>query len=213
MNSFYANTLYPLQDKVLKSIASLKTPFYLTGGTALSRFYFNHRYSDDLDLFVNQDPQFVSYVEKILLRLTNFDLVITNRSESYYSLKINELLKIDFINDTAGRVGLFKKTTVFSQVDSLENILANKISALVSREEAKDVVDLWIIAQNQTIDWEKTFLAVNSKAAGIFPPAVAEKIATFPAELINQIKWVDKPPNLKTFKLNLDEIVKQILAF
>jgi len=29
------------------------TPFYLTGGTALSRGYFNHRYSDDLDLFVN----------------------------------------------------------------------------------------------------------------------------------------------------------------
>ena len=24
-----------------------------TGGTALSRFYFNHRYSDELDLFVN----------------------------------------------------------------------------------------------------------------------------------------------------------------
>jgi predicted nucleotidyltransferase component of viral defense system len=27
--------------------------FYLTGGTALSRAYLNHRYSDDLDFFVN----------------------------------------------------------------------------------------------------------------------------------------------------------------
>ncbi len=32
----------------------LETPFYLTGGTALSRHYFNHRYSDDIVLFVTQ---------------------------------------------------------------------------------------------------------------------------------------------------------------
>ena len=49
MNSYYKDTLYPLQDKVLKLIDSLQTPFYLTGGTALSRCYFNHRYSYDLD--------------------------------------------------------------------------------------------------------------------------------------------------------------------
>ncbi|MFH1146292.1 MAG: nucleotidyl transferase AbiEii/AbiGii toxin family protein [Pseudomonadota bacterium] len=36
-------------------------PFYLTGGTALSRHYFAHRYSDNLDLFVNKDPDFNVY--------------------------------------------------------------------------------------------------------------------------------------------------------
>jgi predicted nucleotidyltransferase component of viral defense system len=28
------------------------TPFFLTGGTALSRYYTHHRYSDGLDFFV-----------------------------------------------------------------------------------------------------------------------------------------------------------------
>ncbi|MDR0551108.1 MAG: nucleotidyl transferase AbiEii/AbiGii toxin family protein [Spirochaetaceae bacterium] len=29
------------------------TAFFLTGGTALSRAYYNHRYSDDLDFFLD----------------------------------------------------------------------------------------------------------------------------------------------------------------
>ncbi|MDR1421550.1 MAG: nucleotidyl transferase AbiEii/AbiGii toxin family protein, partial [Coriobacteriales bacterium] len=35
-------------------VQSCKTPFYLTGGTALSRIYYAHRFSDDLDFFVNR---------------------------------------------------------------------------------------------------------------------------------------------------------------
>ena len=38
---------------MLGEMQSLKTGFYLTGGTALGRCYLNHRYSDDLDFFVN----------------------------------------------------------------------------------------------------------------------------------------------------------------
>ncbi|MBN1663686.1 MAG: nucleotidyl transferase AbiEii/AbiGii toxin family protein [Deltaproteobacteria bacterium] len=48
---FYQETLYPFQDGILNIVKKLSTPFYLTGGTALSRHYFNHRFSDDLSLF------------------------------------------------------------------------------------------------------------------------------------------------------------------
>lgn len=37
--------LYALQDRVLGIVFSEETPFYLTGGTALHRFYCNARYS------------------------------------------------------------------------------------------------------------------------------------------------------------------------
>ena len=59
MNSYYNDSLYPLQDRVLKAIQAAQTPFYLTGGTALSRCYFNHRYSDDLGFFVNKDKEII----------------------------------------------------------------------------------------------------------------------------------------------------------
>jgi hypothetical protein len=46
-------------------VKKLNQPFYLTGGTALSRHYFNHRFSDDLDLFVNNDANFNNYTETL----------------------------------------------------------------------------------------------------------------------------------------------------
>ena len=42
--------LYSLQDKVLDIIFKTENIFYLTGGTCLSRFYQEKRYSDDLDI-------------------------------------------------------------------------------------------------------------------------------------------------------------------
>ncbi|MCF8114696.1 MAG: nucleotidyl transferase AbiEii/AbiGii toxin family protein [Desulfotignum sp.] len=47
-DNYYSDKLYPFQDAVLGEMQSLKTGFYLTGGTALGRCYRNHRYSDDL---------------------------------------------------------------------------------------------------------------------------------------------------------------------
>jgi hypothetical protein len=51
-----------LQDKFLNWWTSLNLPFYLTGGTALGRYYLGHRYSEDLDFFVNADPNYTAYV-------------------------------------------------------------------------------------------------------------------------------------------------------
>lgn len=48
---YYNKVLYPLQDRAI--VAFKDSPFYLTGGTTLSRGYYNHRFSDDLDYFVN----------------------------------------------------------------------------------------------------------------------------------------------------------------
>lgn len=39
--------LYQLQNSFLNWWGQLDLPFYLTGGTALGRFYLNHRYSED----------------------------------------------------------------------------------------------------------------------------------------------------------------------
>ena len=62
-DNYYSDKLYPFQDEVLGAIQSLKSGFYLTGGTALGRCYLNHRYSDDLDFFVNDVPFHAGPVE------------------------------------------------------------------------------------------------------------------------------------------------------
>ena len=64
--SFYFETFYPFQDRVLRTVNAVDTGFYLTGGTASSRGYLHHRFSDDLDFFVNDDNRFGLWVERII---------------------------------------------------------------------------------------------------------------------------------------------------
>jgi hypothetical protein len=75
---YYLNTLYPLQDKILQFISAADNSFYLTGGTALSRAYLHHRFSDDLDLFVNNDETYKKQVECIFQLLQTTDIPFTH---------------------------------------------------------------------------------------------------------------------------------------
>jgi predicted nucleotidyltransferase component of viral defense system len=68
-STFYFDTLYPLQDQVLQIIRMLDTDFYLSGGTADSRGYLRRRFSDDLDLFVNDDPRFGLWADRVIQAL------------------------------------------------------------------------------------------------------------------------------------------------
>lgn len=65
-DAFYTDKLYPFMDRVLSLLRSAESSFYLTGGTALGRHYLHHRYSDDLDLFVNREANFRDQVRKAL---------------------------------------------------------------------------------------------------------------------------------------------------
>lgn len=212
MNSYYENTLYPLQDKILTILKSQKTQFYLTGGTALSRFYYNHRYSDDLDFFVNSYENFVKEVERIIRNLQSFGLEITQRSNSYYSIFIGKKLRVDFVNDTGTYPKDFLSTPLYSRVDKPLRILANKITSIVGRDEAKDVVDIWIIAKKTKVNWKDIFTDASSRAVGTFPPSVAQRLIEFPSDLLRNIKWTQREkPNLANFQNDLKKIAENIL--
>jgi len=131
-SDYYETRLYPLQDGVLRCVEGCKTDFFLTGGTALGRGYYGHRYSDDLDFFLCSDDRFNEQVESVLagLRLASF-----RRDESR-----------DFVNDAAPRYGEIVATPVFARTDSVRNILDNKLTALF-HFESKDVADLHAICR------------------------------------------------------------------
>ena len=64
---FYFDKLYPFRDEVRRVIHGVKTDFYLTGGTTLSCAYLPHyRFSEDLDLFVNDDDRFSIWAERVV---------------------------------------------------------------------------------------------------------------------------------------------------
>ena len=82
--AFYLNKLYPLQDAVLKIVSAIPSKLYLTGGTALSRVYLRHRYSDDLDFFMNRDKDFEVETKKVFEALGNHfkNIEVTAQLES-----------------------------------------------------------------------------------------------------------------------------------
>jgi len=63
--------LYRFQDELLILTEKAGPFFYLGGGTCLSRFYFNHRYSDDLDFFTMEGVGFIESVRDFQKQLEN----------------------------------------------------------------------------------------------------------------------------------------------
>ena len=220
LEKYYKEKLYPLQDGALKIVKDLKLPFYLTGGTALSRFYYHHRYSDDLDLFVNNDSKFTIYIRSFFDYLNNsaaninFQLNVerTNVEENFaqcFVYKDDVELKIDFVNDLAVRFGSIREDNILGKVDSIRNILSNKISALY-RFEIKDYVDIWIIAKNYKFNWREIFAEAKQKEAAVDPVEIFNLFKSFPFENLNAIKWAQKLDYSKIGK-EFDVIAREIL--
>ena len=173
-SNFYEFYLYPLQDEVLAALTSLQTGFYLTGGTAASRGYLHHRYSDDLDLFVNYDDRFTLWAELIideLSRRSTWQTVIRLRGESYVGLTVRREdveLRIDLVKDVPAHVGTVYKHPTLGTIDTAENILANKVTAVIDREQPKDLADIWGFCTKMGLSLEDAITGADSKAAGIF---------------------------------------------
>ncbi|MCI0519819.1 MAG: nucleotidyl transferase AbiEii/AbiGii toxin family protein, partial [Chloroflexi bacterium] len=76
------NVNFDLQDRFLERFfaSPIGERFYLTGGTALARFYFNHRESLDLDLFTNEAAQDFAVVNRVVLGIL-FDLKLSITSQ------------------------------------------------------------------------------------------------------------------------------------
>jgi predicted nucleotidyltransferase component of viral defense system len=155
---FYFKVLYPLQDIALEQIN--RKEFYLTGGTALSRFYYHHRFSDDLDFFYNgyayPGENFNFVYREIVAKLEKvFDKIeITLDAEFFKRLFVtgNEAtLKIEFVYENFKTVG-DKKEFKGALIDSRENICANKIGAVMDRRTTKDFLDLFYLLKDVELD-------------------------------------------------------------
>lgn len=188
---YYSNILYPLQDKVIPAFRD--SPFYLTGGTALSRGYYNHRYSDDLDYFVNYHSDFQGISELIVEKLlkTFHDVEVDLKGEHFYRVFVGqEKLKIELVNDVPSHIGTLISHPFLGIIDSKENILANKLTAVVDRALPKDMVDLYFLLKNG-LSIKQSLLDAHSKAAGISPLFVAKILAESNYEIIDEeIKWI-----------------------
>jgi len=211
--TFYSAKLYPFMDRVLALIRQADTAFYLTGGTALGRHYLHHRYSDDLDLFVNQAADFRDQVKKALaaLRRGLIEFETGTAADDFVRILARDgdmPLKIDFINDVAFHYDDFQEAEFYHRIDHWRNILSNKLCAL-NRREPKDMADVLFIAQSFSFLWREIFNEARKKDLWVEPLEISKIIQEFPVEHMDVIKW-EEPVDpgtcaaaLKTLRLDI----------
>jgi predicted nucleotidyltransferase component of viral defense system len=195
------------------------TNFFLTGGTALSRAYYNHRYSDDLDFFVNQSKTYDDQLNKVLALLqengytwdTNNEYT---RAKDFMTLKVRKdsetLLKLDFVNDLVPHYGEIKETSLFYRTDSIRNMLSNKLSAIF-RYAAKDIVDIREIALHETVDWSTAINEARSKEAGLELVYISEILTSMPQSEFETVTWTRKP-SWQEFRSDIDRIIFEMIS-
>ena len=180
--------------------------FYLTGGTALSACYFNHRLSEDIDLFTRQSfrqESVVSMMKDIAKQMkatAHFTIVDTSLRYDL-SLPDKRKLKIDFVHYEFDQL---KKSNNLEglAVDNIEDIAVNKLLTISQRTASKDYVDLYFILQEFTF-WDLR-LGVEHKFG-------MEIESLYLASLLKNVDSLDTLPIMKK-KLSLETLKTFFLA-
>lgn len=143
-------------DEVAKNDL-LRSGFYFTGGTALSSFYLQHRYSDDLDFFSLEkfDNQVIFTLVENWSKKHNFTFHSRFAEVVYIfnlQFKTSARLKVDFARYPYERL---EKGRIINNidVDSLVDIAVNKLLVVSQRNDVKDFVDLYYLLKKFTV-WD-----------------------------------------------------------
>jgi len=200
-SAFYEEKLYPLQNMVLSFLQTDR--FYLSGGTALSRWHYDHRYSDDLDFFFRGDifpkEEFPVIYREIVGRLAaQFHVEAVIDGDYFKRIFVhhnNTMLKVEFIFENYPHCGnyLFSNNSL---IDSSENIAVNKITAIQDRKTVKDFVDLYFLMNDfelgqLLLDAEKKIVPLDYEGtvmafAEVFPEGIATLKKPISLDALNQ---------------------------
>jgi hypothetical protein len=193
--TFYREPIYRLQDEILIAVKNADVGFYLTGKTALSRHYLNHRFSEDLDLFLNKAATFKEKVRKVrnALKETELTIQVATAGEAFVRMMLEKdmvTIKVDLVNDIEYHHNGFVRAAFFHKIDNWRNILSNKLCAL-SRLEVKDIADVIFIARNFAFDWPEIVAEGRQKDLWVDPIEIVKILENFPADKLYAIQWIE----------------------
>ncbi len=144
-----AGSLSRLQRDILGLLAALEPRWTLTGGGALAGLYLGHRITRDLDLFWHDHTQLPD-VNEVVRRLETAGLSVyrLRTSPAFAQLSVSSADETTVVDLVADAVPVVRppaeipwgETSILADVPY--EILVNKLCALLSRAEYRDLVDL-----------------------------------------------------------------------
>ena len=128
--------------------------FYWTGGTALAYCYLDNRYSVDLDFFSENlftDNEYMIFINELkkTVKADKIILTIKQNRRIYLMKRKNETVKLELVYFPFPSIKKSAKHKELSlHVDSLVDIMVNKILSAYQRYEVKDAYDLYCYLNN-----------------------------------------------------------------
>jgi len=184
-----SDLLSALQRDFLRAFAARPSGFYLTGGAVLVGWVLKHRRTDDLDLFTTDDGPMAEAdrLARAVAADLAADIEASRTSPDFRRYRIRrggEGIMVDFIRE---RVPQLHPKIVRDGItmDPVEEIVANKICALLGRAEVRDVVDLHAL-ENAGFPVERFLADAQRKDAGVTPAAMAW--------VLSELSIPDDPP-------------------
>lgn len=165
--------LTALQRDLLHAFFARERRMFLTGGAALAGFDLNHRATEDLDFFAARNAVNLDDARRALEQAAidcncstaaeriepGFQHRITRRNSA-------ETCIVDPVVDAAPQVESEKRTFGEIRVDTLRDIAANKLSALLSRSEIKDLVDFALLIRTGKATLHQALADARAKDSG-----------------------------------------------
>jgi len=215
--------LSPLQERVLRKLADVEPPWTLTGGAALAGFHTRHRETRDLDLFFRPQASLGSVIASIRERLERdgLDVAVLRTSPTFSQLEVrddSESVVVDLVADPTPiaeppLATQISGTTIL--VDTPHQLLVNKLCALLSRSELRDLVDVRELLDRGgdlrraledcpkqdagfsplTFGWSMRGLRIDRLATALgWPRQDIEALERFRDELVELVVEGSKPP-------------------
>jgi predicted nucleotidyltransferase component of viral defense system len=197
--------LTDLQDQILRLFFDRRDEFFLTGGAALVGFHLHHRVTHDLDFFTAAGAidQGESTLREIAESLS-LDMETLRRSPDFRRFLLqapSEGIVVDLVNDASPQV-LEKMSFGRIVVDSPREILANKLCALLSRTEVRDLVDVARLAE-AGFDPIAALKLAAQKDAGMTAGQLAWVLSSFPVHESNLSEYGMSRKELEDFRESL----------
>ena len=205
--------LTALQRDLVAAFFAREQRFFLTGGGALAGYYLGHRTTDDLDLFSAPGPDLDDVARTLdeasracgamgrsAKRFADFHRIVVTRG-------VDECI-VDLVIDRAPMVDPVKATRGDVRVDTVREIAANKVCAIIGRSEAKDLVDLAALV-DAGVDLEQALADAKKKDGGAEPVALAWVLQQITIGADAALPGEAAPERILAFR---DDLVKRLRA-
>lgn len=214
LSNFQQKALDLFQNSVLAK------KFYLAGGTALSEYYLQHRKSEDLDFFTQEELDIVGLKKftKAVANLVDIDKIEYQHGFGLYTFFFypkGEVAKykIDFGQYPFSTIEPVKNIRGI-QVESLYDIAVDKVHTISIRPRSRDFIDCYFILAKRR-EWNFRDLTLKAREKfeiGVDPLQTAENLLLVKdlADLPIMLKDVDLKAVKKFFLTEAKKLKSEI---